>query len=73
MLYITNFSAVVQINWTVAGLLVTEGDVVRLSGEVFGRFAVPIEIGVVCKETFAVGIEKGMNIAPGNAICKLLA
>lgn len=49
-------------NWTVSRLSVTEGDVVRLSGEVFGSYARPIEIGAVCAETVAVGVEKGMNI-----------
>lgn len=63
----------VQINWTVSRLSVTEGDVVKLSGEVFGSYARPIEIGVVCEETGAVGVEKGTNITRYTAVYMLLA
>ena len=63
-------AVVVQINWTVSRLSVTEGDAVKLYGEVFGSYANPIEIGVVCAETDATGNEPGMNMHHSRHYCR---
>ena len=55
-------SVVVRVNWTISQTInVTEGDgvEVRLSGEVFGMYANPIAVGVVC--TASTDVEPGMD------------
>ena len=55
---------VVQVNWTVSRVSVTEGDVVRLSGTALGIYANSIAIGVYCKcsHFFSSEVETGMDI-----------
>ena len=67
--------AVVQVNFTVSrAISVTEGAVVRLSGEAFGIYANEIVIGVECSETTSTGtdVEPGVDTIPGTDASMLL-
>ena len=64
---------VVQVNFTVSrAISVTEGDVVRLSGEVFGIYANEVAIGFECSETIATDVEPGMDTISGTDASMLL-
>ena len=64
---------VIQVNWRVSrAILVTEGDVVRLSGEAFGIYASEVAIGVECSETIATDVEPGMDTISGTDASMLL-
>ena len=60
---------VVQVNWTIAeAVKVLEGEGVQVSllGEVFGNYAIPVTIAVVCSETVATDVEPGMGAIPST-------
>ena len=62
MHFVVSACTVVQVNWTISeAISVTEGDVVRLSAEVFGRYAIVIAIGVDCTGTLATNVKPGMD------------
>ena len=64
---------VVQVNWTISRVIsVTEGDVMRLSGEAFGIYANEVQIDVECSETIATDVEPGMDTISGTDASMLL-
>ena len=64
---------VIQVNFTTSrAISVTEGAVVRLSGEAFGIYADKIAIGVDCSETIATDVEPGMDTISGTDASMLL-
>lgn len=52
-------AVVVHIYWTEPRISVTEGDVVSLSVEALGSYAIPLEVSPVCTESSVTGIEPG--------------
>ena len=61
-------SPVIEVNWTISEpILVAEGDgvEVRLRAEAFGFYAIPIQIGVICVFTQAIGVPAGRETCSG--------
>ena len=60
--------AVVQINWKVSQVSVTEGEDVYLYGNAFGIYERPLSIGVVCSQLIASAIKPGICNCIGTTV-----